>query len=606
MSYNSSTLDQYKDLQSSLEKLQHDVSSDLEKIRSEKMQIQSIKEEIENLVSDYYYLRDDNKIIISAPEIIIGNVGRDGTLMSTGSKITLRAENINIEGVGSDSISSGSVTTRAASIRNIAVDPGIDGLEEVVKQQSSIVNYAKSIALRSEDAKDMFVYSPDEYGIGVDISSETVINIESLVSCESSTKYVKDRISRLKSDKSSLTSDCNSLKSEISDLLGSMNDVVTYGITPITISPITTLIENQDLVMAQEEFDTYSKVLHETMGVYFEKLAQLAEVNRQITSLNDVSSDLSSLKSKIKTKDVNTQIYINSEFIGLSSVDGDGNIRETPSSSVSINAKSVSVTTQDKDQKQIVDSSINMLSQSVEISTANPKITDSNSEFPAEGDVKIVSKNIVLESVDYKETNNKIEESLLTKNGLISMRAANIKGDTTSTDGSNDGMLTLNAKRVEVKSMEVDKESRKDKNMTKGGLMLLNSEKMYVGGSGAAAESDNSTMLQLVSAEMGLFGSKTLELQQDKAVVQLASGKLSVSGSATAIYGKTTMEDDVTFSGKATGGSAKFKSVDVSTVFKGPSISDGIGAAPAGGGGSLTAKLKQDEIAAAPLPKTDE
>ncbi len=295
-----------------------------------------------------------------------------------------------------------------------------------------------------------------------------------------------------------------------------------------------------------------------------------------------------------------------SEYISLDSRDGDGNIRETPSSAVTINAKSVSVTTQDKDQKQIVDSSIKMLSELIEVSTANPKVTDSSSEYPAEGGINIISRNISLEAVDYKLTDDKLEESLLTKNGAITMRASTILSDTTSTDGTNDGLLIMNSKRIEAKSMDVDKDSRKDKSMTKGGEMLLNAEKMYVGGSGASAESDNSTLLQLVSSEMGLFGSTTVELQQDKAIVQLTGGNFSASGGTTEIYGKTTMADEVTLKGALSGVTAEFKKVDVSTIFTGPSISDGMGVATASGGGSLSAKMKQAEISATPTIKTEE
>lgn len=603
MSYKSDTIDKYKQLQTSLEKLQKDVAADLEQIRKDKLEIQGIKQSIDTLIKEGYYLRDDKRIIISAPEIIIGNVGRDGTLLANGSKVVLRAQNIGLEGVGVDECSVGRVVTRASNIANIAVDPGIDGGENVVRANSSIVNMARKVVLQSEDAEGVFLSPSSAAGTGISIISDTNIDVNALAKCESHKDVIKDMTTTLKEEKTALSKECSAFKTEIKDAISILDNIVMFGIAPITLTDLGQTLANQDMVEYQEDFEDTADQLYRSMSSFFAKASRLAEVNRQISSLEAAEKARSSKSSSFKTKNVQTHINLNSECIGLSSVDGDGNIRETPASKVTVNTRSFSVSTLDKDGKQIKDSGIKMLSNMVEISTVDPKITDKGAEYPALGDVKIVSKNIVMEAVDYKLEDKKTTEALLTKDGSISMRASTISGDTTSTDGKNEGMLSLNAKRVEIKSMDVDKDKRTDKSMTSAGVMLLNSEKMYVGGSGSDSEKENSKLLQLVSSEVGLFAKKTAEMQQGKALVQLVGDKLSVSGSEAAIYGKTKMQGEVTFSGKATGPSAEFKSVSVSTVFKGPSISDGMGVASGGSGGSLSAKLKQEQVAKAPETK---
>ena len=56
---------------------QKSVTKDLEEIRRHKEEVQQMKEEIFSALNGGYFLRDDQRIVISAPEIIIGNVDRD-------------------------------------------------------------------------------------------------------------------------------------------------------------------------------------------------------------------------------------------------------------------------------------------------------------------------------------------------------------------------------------------------------------------------------------------------------------------------------------------------------------------------------------------------
>ena len=88
-------------------------------------------------------------MIISAPNIVIGNVDKNGDLLSGGvGNVTIKGSNVALEGVGDG----GSVVTRASSIRQTAVDPGVDGVENVVRSTSEIVSQAGSIVLHSSEA----------------------------------------------------------------------------------------------------------------------------------------------------------------------------------------------------------------------------------------------------------------------------------------------------------------------------------------------------------------------------------------------------------------------------------------------------------------------
>ena len=125
--------------------------------------------------------------------------------------------------------------------------------------------------------------------------------------------------------------------------------------------------------------------------------------------------------------------------------------------------------------------------------------------------------------------------------------------------------------------------------------MLLLAEKMYVG---AKDKEHKSKKLQAVSEEVGLFADKTLEAQQGdgKAVVQLDGGNTSIGGSKTQLYGDTTINAKTEIKGDLKAPKATIDNVEAKSSFKSSNISDGIAVPVAGTAGSLSAKLKTEDL----------
>jgi hypothetical protein len=123
--------------------------------------------------------------------------------------------------------------------------------------------------------------------------------------------------------------------------------------------------------------------------------------------------------------------------------------------------------------------------------------------------------------------------------------------------------------------------------------MLLLSEKMFVG---SRYSKTRSKQLQMVSDNTIMLADTTLELQQDKAVVQLSSGNASVGGGNLDLYGKTTLQADVTAKGAIKGEDLEVKNMEVKSSFKSPCTSEGVSVPGAPASGKLTAKLKEEEV----------
>ncbi len=597
------TTENFEKWQTELENLQDSVKKDLNEIRRCKKEVQAIKNNLTDTLgklkeySSGKYIRDEKRIILSAPEIIIGNVDNDGVLFNLPSSIILRGNDLSLEASSAGEITGGSVTTRASRIYSIAEDPGKDGLEHAVLPTSEVISQGRSVSLISENANGVFTRSSCAGLSGIEFVSETGISMSATLSSSNKKSILTNKVKQIDAKIKELESKSRSCKSEVESSLKEIKKLInTEDLLGGSIAARTNYLELGELY---ESFETCSASLYGAMSSYFNVLSQLAEANRQKTCIEALEKEVDADKASFKEKTTGTYISLRSENINLLSVDGDGNYRENDESSVNLTAKHVNIKTIKNDESLQDDGAITVSSNKVEISTLNPKVerNDENEitkgDFPAVGEVIIKSKNIGLETIDYEWKDKKQEEKSLTKNGKITFRAENLDISATDTEGKATGKLAVNAKAVEVKSIDVDKEKRTEKSLAKGGIMLLVSEKMFVGSRNTKLRSEQ---VQIASNKTGVFADSTLELQQDSATVQLSGGDTSVSGGKLNLYGKTELQGDVTAKGTIKGGDIEMKNMKVSSSFKTPSTSEGIAVPATPANAKLSPKLKEEEV----------
>jgi hypothetical protein len=295
-------------------------------------------------------------------------------------------------------------------------------------------------------------------------------------------------------------------------------------------------------------------------------------------------------------------------FISTTNPKADGS-EVTATGKVYISSQNVSIEAMDYQKKDdaytekglAADGKVSITAKTIEVATTNPKdITRDDKgkvtkgEYTAEGDVIIRSKTVAVETLDYEVADGELKPKTLTQGSKIEMRSEKMGMLAADTEGKATGSISLNAKAVAVKSMDVDKEKLTDSALAAGSTMTLVSEKMYVG---SKSKDIKSKKIQAVSEEIGAFADKTLEIQQGdgKAVVQLDGGNASVGGSKTDIYGATTINDKTEVKGELKAPKAAIDNLEAKSSFKSPNIKDGMGAGAGGGGGSLSAKLKTED-----------
>ena len=625
-------------LENRLSAFEASVEKDLEEMRQCKAEMRHLTAEFSSKIKKGRYERDDERIILSAPEIIIGNVDSEGMLLDGSSVITVRGTNVAVQAAGN----TGKVETRAASIRQVAENPGDDGREHVVGSVSEVVSHARHIIMQSEDADGTFAIAEAPGGSsGVFIHADEQVEISATPTAESREERIQMLIESLESRKADLIEELDLQKEsfketskEIDELMDDREKLMKDDENIVTVY--------EDIDWLNTQIDEASTSLAQTTAHYAEVLSLLGEIHRQIKSLKDQKAAI--IKGDdFKQQTTGASVSITGETINLISADGEGNLRDNPESGINMKANKVSVASVEREGQLKPEGRISLQAKHVEVATAGE--TDQQWEddgtltaatYTTEGDFTLKSQNIAIEGVDYEVANQQYKEKQLTADSKIKLRAktievstegsANIEvdaeGKVTKATMTAEGDVIVKSKNVTIASADYDVENgeAKEKALTKegsvtikaektdlapvdaegkllaGSSMSLVAEKMFVG---AKSKNVRSKQLQAASDSIGLFADTTMEAQQGdgKAVLQLDGGNASLGGSKTQLFGDTTINANTDIKGELKAPKATADIVEVKSAFKTPNIQDGVAAGAAGGGGSLSAKLKEEEQA---------
>ena len=396
----------------------------------------------------------------------------------------------------------------------------------------------------------------------------------------------------------------------------------------------------KDIEWLNIQIEEASASLAQTTSHYAEVLSLLGEVNRQIKSLKKQKEAIVK-GDDFKQLSTGASVAITGESISLTSADGEGNLRDNPESGITMIANKVSVASVESEGQLKPEGRISLQAKHVEVVTAgetDQKLEDDGTltaaTYTTEGDFTLKSQNIAIEGVDYEVADKQYKEKQLTADSKIKLRAktievstegsANIEvdaeGKLTKANMTAEGDVIVKSKTVTVVSADYDIEGgeAKEKALTKEGCVTIKAEKtdiapvdaegkLLAGSSmilmadqmfvGATSKEVKSKLLQAASDTVGLFADTTFEAQQGdgKAVLQLDGGNVAVGGSKTQVFGDTTINANTEVKGELKAPKISGDDVQVGSHFKSPNIEDGMGVGAAGGGGSLSAKLKEEE-----------
>ena len=622
-----------------LQNLQSSVSKDLSEIRKQKAEIQQLKADILNEVARGKFIRDDERIVLSAPEIVIGNVDASGMLYGDSGTIIIRGQKLGLQGVGEN----GSVETRAALISQTAVDPGPDGIEEVVRPQSAVITQAKHITLQSNEAEDdgYFSRSATTTGAtGVRIHADEEVEIDASQSVEHRKEAIENRLNEVKQQAFDLSSEGLTTMAKITGTVAAM-EVMLQGQDLINFDEYLMRVTVTILDDLTQVFNSQMPMAYDALENAISLMSRIAEINRRQKALEAEKKLVEDATEHFQEVETGAHLTVTAEQMSIASKDGDNNIRENPAASISVQTGRLNITSYKKDGSLIDDSYVRIASHDVEISTVNPQLKEEgklDGDYVTDGSVQINSKNVSVTAVDYSISDDNYEEKEQTKGSSFSVRTENIsmlsydtEGNSTGTwyvsaenmgqgsfdkDGNATGTLNLsaeqmqlaaldkdakasgqimvNAKDVFVKSVDIDGSSGSDKGLAEGGNMVILAEKIFVG------RTDDKTLtkeLQISAEKAGVYAKETAEIQQDggKAMVQLDGGNVALKGSKAEFYGDNTVNGKTEFKADVKAPKLVADSLEAKSSFKSPNISDGFSTPSSPSSAQLNAKLKEND-----------
>ena len=622
-----------------LQNLQSSVSKDLSEIRKQKAEIQQLKADIMNEVARGKFIRDNERLVLSAPEIVIGNVDAGGMLYGDGGTIIIRGQKLGLEGVGEN----GSVETRASLIAQTAVDPGPDGIEEVVRSQSAIINQAKHITLQSNEAvEDGYFSHPAKTtgATGVRIHADEEVEIDASQSVENRKAAIENSLSELQQQAFDLSSKGLTTMAGITGTVAAM-EAMLQGQDLINFDEYLMRVTVTILDELTQAFKNQLPSAYDALENAISTMTRLAEINRRQKALEAEKKLVEDATEHFKEEATGAHLTVTAEQMSFTSKDGDNNIRENPAASINVQTGRLNISSYKKDGSLIDDSCVRIATHDVEISTVNPQLKEegkTDGDYTTEGSVQIKSKNVSVTAVDYSISDGNYEAKEQTKESSFSVRTENVsmlsfdtEGNTTGSwyvaaekmgqgsfdkDGNATGILNLsaekmmltsldkdakaagqvmiNAKDVFVKSVDMDRSSGSDKGLAEGGNMVMLAEKLFVG------RTDDKTLtkeLQISAEKAGVYAKETAEIQQDggKSMVQLDGGNIAVKGSKAEFFGDNTVNGKTEFKGDVKAPKLEADNLVAKSSFKSSNISDGISVPGSPSSAQLNAKLKEND-----------
>lgn len=491
----------FKEWQKKLSDFESSVKKDLAEIRKCKAEIQKMKQDTEFEKRRGRYIHDEERLILSAPEIIIGNVDDSGIHFDgTGSVVTVRGSQVNVQGIGKG----GQVLTRSQSIRQIAEDPGCDGLEHVVGTRSEVVSQARHIVLHSQADEGVFSEEPSypKGSTGVRIHADEKIEVDASVSAENRREQLLKLYEKLKSDQIELEQKSARHKTSL-ELMVTLMEKLLGDKKKISEKDKAVRACYEDMEKLNGQIEELSLSLSEEVCCYADVLSVLSETSRQLKCVETQQKNVKDAE-KFKKETTGTSVAVTGEVISLESRDGDGHLRENKEAKIQVMGRMMELLAQKDDHSLMDDGQVSLAAKTVVVDQQdfnNAKYDDNgnleSAEYPVEGTFAVKAKNIYMGAIDQELKDGVIRDKEQGKDGFITLQAQHINVDTSKVQNTDydkegnqtkgeylaDGEVTINSKTITMGAVDSDYDAndphlRKEKALTEGASIKLRSECM--------------------------------------------------------------------------------------------------------------------------------
>lgn len=564
------------------------VTKDLAEIRKCKAEVQQMKTDIFNAVGRGYYRRDDERIILSAPEIIIGDVDKEGNLWMDGehSKVIIRSNNISIEGVASsvgseDGIDGGSITCRASSISNIAVDPGPSGDENVViPDKSEIVTLGKAVKVATIDTDWVLPTHEKSAPQGVTIHSNNNLTLDASVSNKVLSAALKEQKKGIDKTKSERQKDLSKGEKDIKKSMEALKKLYD-NIEKLLGESVDDVRTNaMEILDNRNQIEQLMPVLYRDMTEYINLISDLATCTQESNYLQKEMDKLSSASGDFTKKSTGASVSINAEAIAVTTKDGDSNIRENKESRVTCNARAINISSNDKNGKLIKDGILAVNAENMKFLAAEVTVDEKKKTYTVEpkGSIVMQTKNMEVSSYKYESKSQEGQPPTITRDEYIADSKLEVSMPLTKLSsldkgGKATGKVMINATDVTIMSKNTDPKTADPTELAQNGSVSVLAEKINVG---VAGDKGNTKETHITSEKLNAAVKESAEINQGegKAIIKAAGENVDITAKAIKQKGELTVDGKSNLKDKVTGTEGEFKKLKATSALMGPKFKD--------------------------------
>ena len=557
----------YNDWLHTLQEYKESIHKDLTEMLRCKDEIQKMKKEFIEQYCDGLYLRDDKRIIISAPEIIIGNVYPDGTLMDSPdecTKVTVRTGCLHNE-------SKREIINKSPSIEHYCVSPGIDGNESRVTSLSSFLVHSESITLQSEKSEGTLAENALALATrgSIKILADENITMAAQPPMTNRKDTIDDQIRQRNEEKERLEHtvlpSMDKLKANLQSYDAAMDEKKQNKYI-------------RDCADFQRVCRTKRDALGKDLVIFQNTVSKLAAIEYEIKHLNEQKKRIEQDMNRGYTP---SSIEIKSGSTSIRAIDADQKMCTYQGSGVSVISKFTNFKALD-DEGGIIDGSLfNVNTQKIKLNTNNTKkgANPGALDIPAEGSINLCSKEIEMKSVDYerKDENAAITIKSLTKGSCIKMLTENVTMQTNDEKGKATGKVRVNSKLIKLETNDINPDNGTIIGPSNEGRINMIAHTVAGGYPTSGKDADKSSLI-LGAGNVSVNGAKKTEIKQDndKAMLQMESGKSYLKSEQNEIIGKMIAHSRSSFKNLMTAEKAAVTQLEVKKHLRTPNMTEGL------------------------------
>lgn len=536
------------------------VEKDLAEIRRCKSDMEKLKDELIKQFGDGLYVRDDKCIILSAPEIIIGDVNRDGTPRNTNSKVIVRTDTLTNE-VDSN------IKNKARRVEYICSSPNpISNSLRATPVSSFFTVQAEAITLLCEKTSGTFATVPKVVNGEINIMADEHINIAAQPPLTTRKEHIDWAINYRKEQKDHLKNAALPTLESIKAKLKTYDAVMDLSVNDPKLGQHP---EFQD--MCNKKMDALTKDLY----TYDCTVSELLQTELEIQCLTKEKEKVEAAITRGYSPSV---IDIKAGTTNITSKNAENKMCTYNGAGINLNAKETNIVAH-ADQGGILDGSYcKVHTQRIYLSTANPKQGEKAGEYElnSEGQIALYSKDISMTAADWeKKGNDGFKKKALTQGGRVVMHAENVVVSSVSPDGKAIGNVKVSSQNIDMRTIDFNPENGKITGMAENGSINILAPNI-VGGCFDDKFKDKSK-ITFNSSDIAVNSIKRTEITQDKgkAMLQLNEGKACLKAEENDITGILSVNSSTSFNNPVIAETVTTTNLVVSSYMKSPNSQDG-------------------------------